>query len=186
MKLNDLLKLNKFVIIFLIVMLLVILFTIGLTASIIFNNLFDNDDTEKSKPIEISDDIVKSESKPIKDKNGTKEYNMTIIKVEKDYKEDYMYKKNKDYRVIVVHLEIKNKSNKEITVGQFLAKSDNKMLNRNFTLNSSINTLDIIIPNTIFAGTVSFELPKKSKNMTLIHNDLITNDKLDFVIDVNL
>jgi len=52
MKLNNLLKLNKFIIIFLIVTILVMLFTIGLCASIFFNALFDND-SDKNKPVNI-------------------------------------------------------------------------------------------------------------------------------------
>lgn len=183
MKLNDLLKINKFVIIFLIVTLLVVLFIIGLTASIIFNSIFND---KESKPIKIDNDIIAFESKSTNDKNENKDYDISLIKVEKDYNSDNIIKRNKDYRVVVVHLEIKNKSKEDITIGNFLAKSNNQMLNRNFSLNSSINTLDIVTPNTIFAGTVSYELPKGAKEMTLIYKDLITNNKLDFIIDVNL
>lgn len=183
MKLSDLLKINKFVIIFLIVTLLVVLFTIGLTASIIFNSIFNN---KESKPIQVDNDIITFDSKSTNDKNENKDYDISVVKVEKDYKNDNIIKRNKDYRVVVVHLEIKNKSKEDITIGNFLAKSNNQMLNRNFSLNSSINTLDIVTPNTIFAGTVSYELPKGAKEMTLIYKDLITNNKLDFIIDVNL
>lgn len=188
---NKITKVNKFVIIFLIVTILVILFTMGLACSAIFNSLFNDDKNENknSEPIKINDDVIKSESKskPIKNKYESKEYDITILKVDKDYKEEYMYKKNKDYRVVVVNLEIKNKSNKEITVGNFLAKDNNgKMLNRNFAINSSINTLDIVLPGTILNGSVSFELPKDSKSMTLTYKELLGNNKLDFNIDVNL
>jgi len=183
MKISDLFKLNKFVIIFLIVVMLTMMFAIGLTASVIFNSLFDDiDSTKPIKPIKIEDDIIKS----IKGEYKSDDYEIKIIDVDKDYTEEFMYKENNDYRVVVVNLEIKNKLDKDFIIGSFLAKNDKgEMLTRNFTKNNSIDALAVLLPDTVLNGSISFELPKDSKSMVLTYKDTLGNDNLNFNIDVN-
>lgn len=98
-----------------------------------------------------------------------------------------MYKKNENYRVVKIDIEIKNLSKIDMFVQSFTAKSENKMLEQNFSSNSDIDILGKILPNTSISGDVAFELPKESTTMNLIYDYGFWQDKkLNFNIDVEL
>lgn len=164
------------------------IFCIG--GSLIFKSSFDGVGESGNKSDTVKTKDLKEEKKDYKKTDDTfenNEFKFKILKINKNYTKEYMFKKNKDYRVVLIDIEIKNVSNKDIYIQQFLAKSNDKMLTQNFSTDDGINTLSKIVPNTTINGTVAFEIPKEAKSMTLIYDYGFINDKkLNFDIDVSL
>lgn len=171
----------------LIVVILIVLSAIMCISGVLFTKSINNESNESTNTTIDTKGIEEDKKDFTKTKNSfkNKEFEFKILKIDKNYKKEYMFKKNKDYKVVKIDIEIKNLSKKDIYVSEFIAKSNDKMLERNFSSDNDINISGKVLPNSTISGSVAFEIPKEAKNMSLIYDYGFWQDKkLSFNIDV--
>lgn len=172
----------------LIVVCFIILSAIVCISGVLFSTSFKGSG-ESGKDSNQYQSKLKEEKKDFtKTENSFKndEFEFKILKVNKNYTQEYMHKENKNYKVVKIDIEIKNLSKKDIYVNEFIAKSNDKMLVKNYSINDAIYGMNNkILPSSTISGSVGFEIPKENKEMTLIYDyGFLQDKKLSFNIDV--
>jgi hypothetical protein len=144
-------------------------------------------DNKKVDTIDVKSTEAKKDYKKTENMFENKDFILKILKVNKNFKKQYMSIENKGYRVVSIDIEIENLKDDDIFTETFECKLDNGYTaTQNFYSDKTLIS-EKVLSGTKYQGSIAFEVPPESKKITLIYDyGFWNNKKIEFNIDVGL